>query len=55
MIFFFFSVSWDQISESLTNTPIKLAQEEIEVLKNEESFKLLTESDQTDKINEING
>ena len=33
MIFFFFSVSWDQISESLTNTPIKLAEEEIEVLK----------------------
>ena len=54
MIFFFYSVSWDQISESLTNTPIKLAEEEIEVLKNEESFKLLPESDQTDKINEIN-
>ena len=54
MIFFFYSVSWDQISESLTNTPIKLAEEEIRVLKNEESFKLLPESDQTDKVNEIN-
>ena len=54
MIFFFYTVSWDQISESLTNTPIKLAKEEIVQLEKTESYLELTEIEQKEKIKGIN-
>ena len=31
-------MSWDQVSDSLEQTPIKLAEEEIEALGKDESF-----------------
>ena len=37
-LFLFFSVSWDQVSESLEQTPLKLARQEIADLRLEESF-----------------
>ena len=53
-IFLYKSVDWNQVSDSLKNTPIKLAEEEIQKLKIEDSFKLLSEKQQFEKIEEIN-
>ena len=53
-LFLFFSVSWDQVSESLEQTPLKLAREEIADLRLEDSFQEMTEDEQKNKIFEIN-
>ena len=49
-----FSIGWDQVSDSLQNTPIKLAKEEIQVLKGDASFQLLSKEEQTLQTDEIN-
>ena len=46
-------VEWDQVSDSLTNTPIKLAAEEVDKLNNEDSFKVLDNEEKEEKIKEI--
>ena len=53
VIYLFFTVSWEQVSEALENTPIQLAQEEIEKLNVDESFLILEDLDQENRINEI--
>ena len=53
-LFLFFSVSWDQVSESLEQTPLKLAREEIADLRLEDSFQEMTEDEQKNKIFDIN-
>ena len=49
-LFLFFNISWDQVSESLEQTPLKLAREEIADLRLEDSFQELTEDEQNKKI-----
>ena len=49
----FFNISWDQVSDSLEQTPVKLANEEIEALKKDESFLSLSDLDKQDKTDEI--
>ena len=53
-LFLFFSISWDQVSESLEQTPLKLARQEIADLKVEDSFRQLSEDEQNKKIFDIN-
>ena len=53
-LFLFFNVSWDQVTESLEQTPLKLAREEIADLRLEDSFQDLTEDEQNKKIFDIN-
>ena len=53
-MFLFFNVSWDQVTESLEQTPLKLAREEIADLRLEDSFEALTEDEQNKKIFDIN-
>ena len=53
VLYLFFSVGWDQVEESLEQTPIKLAHEEIESLQSDQSFSGLTEMEQNKQINEI--
>ena len=53
-IYFYFNVSWDQVSSSLEQTPIKLAKEEIDKLKNQDSFQSLSDLEQDLKIADIN-
>jgi len=53
-LFLFFSVSWNQVTESLEQTPLKLAREEIADLRLEDSFQDLTEDEQNKKIFDIN-
>ena len=52
-IFLYKNVGWDQVTDSLKNTPKKLAAEEVQKLKEENSFKLLFEEEQLEKIEEI--
>ncbi len=52
-IFLYNKVEWDQVSDSLTNTPIKLAAEEVDKLNNEDSFKILDNEGKEEKIKEI--
>ena len=52
-IFLYKNVGWDQVTDSLKNTPKKLAVEEVQKLKEENSFKLLSENEQLEKIEEI--
>ena len=52
-IFLYKNVGWDQVTDSLKNTPKKLAVEEVQKLKEENSFKLLSEQEQLEKIEEI--
>ena len=52
-IFLYNKVEWDQVSDSLTNTPIKLAAEEVDKLNNEDSFKILDNEEKEEKIKEI--
>ena len=51
-IFLYKNVGWDQVTDSLKNTPKKLAVEEVQKLKEENSFKLLSEDEQLEKIEE---
>ena len=53
-LFLFFNVSWDQVTESLEQTPLKLSREEIADLRLEDSFEALTEDEQNKKIFDIN-
>lgn len=53
-IFLYNKVEWDQVSDSLTNTPFKLAAEEVDKLNNEDSFKILDNEEKEEKIKEIN-
>ena len=52
-MFLYKNVGWDQVSNSLKNTPTKLAAEEIQKLKEEDSFRLLSENEKLEKIEEI--
>ena len=52
-IFLYNKVEWDQVSDSLKNTPVKLAGEEVDKLNNEESFKILDDEEKELKIAEI--
>mgnify|MGYP003329960055 CR=1 FL=1 len=53
-LYLLFTIGWDQVSDSLQDTPIKLAKEEIHTLRNDDSFQSLTLDEQSSKINEIN-
>ena len=53
-IFMYKNVGWNQVSQSLKNTPIKLAKEEIEKLEQDQLFKLLSMKEKKAKIEEIN-
>ena len=53
-LYLLFTIGWDQVSDSLQDTPIKLAKEEIQTLRNDDSFQSLTLEEQSSKINEIN-
>ena len=53
-IFLYKNVGWDQVTDSLKNTPKKLTVEEVQKLKEENSFKLLSENEQLQKIEEVN-
>ena len=53
-IFLYKNVGWDQVSDSLKNTPIKIAEEEVQKLQNEEWFKLLSDLEKLEKIEDIN-
>ena len=52
-IFLYNKVEWDQVSDSLKNTPVRLAAEEVDKLNNEESFKILDDEEKGKKIAEI--
>jgi len=54
VLFLFFTVGWDQVTEALEQTPIQLAQEEIVKIRSDPVFLELTEADQNTKIEEIN-
>ncbi|MFL3013942.1 MAG: sodium:solute symporter [Candidatus Neomarinimicrobiota bacterium] len=53
-IFLYNKVEWSQVSDSLKNTPVKLAKEEIQKLKKEETFILLSDKEKIEKIDNIN-
>ena len=53
-LYLLFTIGWDQVSDSLQDTPIKLAKEEIQTLRNDDSFQSLTLDEQSSKINQIN-
>ena len=53
-IYLFTTVSWDQVSYSLQQTPINLAEKEVQKLEDEKSFKTLSKSEQESQIAEIN-
>ena len=54
MIFFLlFSVGWDQVTEALEQTPIKLAEEEITDIQKQKDFYSLNQFEQNEKIIEI--
>ena len=55
MIFFLFiTVGWDQVSEALEQTPVRLAQEEIAKIQSEPAFLEMPESEKNNKIKAIN-
>lgn len=54
VLYLFFTVSWEQVSEALEETPIKLAQEEIAQLESNEIFLALDATDQKIKVDQIN-
>ncbi|MEL0338295.1 MAG: sodium:solute symporter, partial [bacterium] len=53
-LYLFSNIGWDQVSESLQQTPLKLAKQEIQDLNEDESFSLLSEEEKNEKIKEIN-
>ena len=53
-LYLFTNIGWDQVSESLQQTPLKLAKQEVQDLKEDESFILLSEDKKNEKINDIN-
>ena len=52
-IFIYNKVDWDQVSDSLKNTPIKLAAEEVDKLRNEDFYKVLNDEEKEENIKEI--
>ena len=52
-IFLYNKVEWDQVSDSLKNTPIKLAAEEVDKLRDENFYKVLNDEKKEEKIKEI--
>ena len=53
-LYLFFTIGWDQVSESLEQTPIALAREQLADLRDEDSFQQLSDAEQNKKIFEIN-
>ena len=53
-IYLFFTIGWEQVSESLEKTPIKFAQKEIQNLELEPSFQDLPELEKNEWVSEIN-
>ena len=53
-LYLFFTIGWDQVSESLEQTPITLAREQIADLRTDDSFQGLSDAEQNKKIFEIN-
>ena len=53
-LYLFFTIGWDQVSESLEQTPITLAREQIADLRADDSFQQLSDAEQNKKIFEIN-
>ena len=53
-IYLYKNIGWDQVSDSLKNTPIKLAKEDIGKLEETQSFKLLSDKQKVEKVKEIN-
>tara|TARA_B100000809_G_scaffold135796_1_gene133385 strand:+ start:5199 stop:7286 length:2088 start_codon:yes stop_codon:yes gene_type:complete len=53
-LYLFFTIGWDQVSESLEQTPITLAQEQIAGLRADDSFQGLSDAEQNKKVFEIN-
>jgi len=53
-LYLFNNIGWDQVSESLQQTPLKLAKQEVQDLKEDESFLLLSEDKKNEKIKGIN-
>ena len=51
-IFLYNKVDWDQVSDSLKNTPIKLAAEEVDKLRNEDFYKVLNDEEKEENIKE---
>jgi len=52
-VFLYSKVEWDQVSDCLKDTPIKLAEEEIDKLSAEESYKILNNEEKDEIIAEI--
>ena len=52
--YLFFTIGWEEVSESLEQTPIKLAYEEVQNLQQESSFQILHQIEKDAKISEIN-
>ena len=53
-IFLYNNVEWDQVTDSLKNTPIKLAEGEIKKLQEEDSFNIISDQEKLNKIESIN-
>ena len=53
-IFLYNEVQWNQVSDSLKNTPVRLAEKEIQILSGEETFVLLSDQEKMEKIDKIN-
>jgi len=53
-VYLFFNIGWNQVSESLEQTPINLAQNEIQVLREDPTFQKLSKDQQDNKIYDIN-
>ena len=53
-LYLFTNIGWDQVSESLQQTPLKLAKQEIQDLNENDSFLLLSELEKNEKIKGIN-
>ena len=53
VLYLFFSVGWDQVTESLEQTPLQLAKKEIMDLQNDEDYLLLSDLEKEKKRNEI--
>ena len=53
-LYLLFTIGFDQVSDSLQSTPIKLAKEEIKELKDDKSFQALTLDEQLLKVDDIN-
>ena len=53
-IYLFFTIGWEQVSESLEQTPIKLAREEVQNLQQESLFQMLPQTEKDTRVAEIN-